>query len=79
MSRQEWHEPVSLEGLTVDGEPVDGRSTWTVAETGRLPWLRWGDTEAWRQLKFEDPQDGGVTLDFNRTITMWFAFTDHAT
>lgn len=38
------------------------------------------ETEAWRQLKFEDPdEDGVVTLDFNRTINMWFAFTDHAT
>lgn len=38
------------------------------------------ETEAWRQLKFADPDaEGNVTLDFNRTINMWFAFTDHAT
>lgn len=44
------------------------------------------ETPAWRQLKFDfDPADtsgdadGLVTLDFNRTINMWFAFTDHAT
>ncbi|WP_432559887.1 DUF1684 domain-containing protein [Granulicoccus sp. GXG6511] len=38
------------------------------------------ETEAWRQLKFDDPDaDGNVTLDFNRTINMWFVFTDHAT
>ncbi|WP_435201545.1 DUF1684 domain-containing protein [Janibacter sp. GS2] len=172
------------DGLTVDGEPLDGQSLRTVAETGRLPWLRRGDTEiellrrggrlavrlrsrtsaaregftgvptfdhdpawviraefipgpedrrvdvathrpdlrqrlrapgeveftldgrpqrlvvttiksglglefhdptntdeteAWRQLKFEDPEHGVVTLDFNRTVNMWFAFTDHAT
>lgn len=173
------------QGLTFAGEPVDGMSTMTVAETGRTPWLRWGDTEiellrrggrlavrwrsetsparegfrgvptfghdpawsvrarfipapdlrrvdvathrpdlrqslrspgdvkftldgraqrltvttiksglsiefhdptndteteAWRQLKFADPDEHGmVTLDFNRAINMWFAFTDHAT
>jgi hypothetical protein len=38
------------------------------------------ETEAWRQLKFDDPDaDGNVILDFNRAINMWFAFTDHAT
>lgn len=38
------------------------------------------ETEAWRQLKFDWPDaDGNVTLDFNRAINMWFAFTDHAT
>lgn len=38
------------------------------------------ETEAWRQLKFADPDaEGNVTLDFNRTNNMWFAFTDHAT
>lgn len=38
------------------------------------------ETPAWRQLKFDDPDESGhVTLDFNRTIDMWFAFTDHAT
>ncbi len=38
------------------------------------------ETEAWRQLKFDWPDaDGQVVLDFNRTINMWFAFTDHAT
>lgn len=173
------------DGLVVDGQPVDGRSTKTVAETSRLPWVQMGDTEiellrrggrlairlraetspdrenfagvptfaydpawvitadfhpypegqkvdvathkaelrqqlpamgevtfeldgqpqrlvatniksgmsvefhdptngdeteAWRQLKFDDPDsDGHVVLDFNRTINMWFAFTDHAT
>lgn len=178
-------EAAAADGLTVDGEAVDGVSTKTVAETGRVPWLQWGDreiellrrggrlavrqraetspdregfagvptfdhdpawvvrarflpapdgrkvdvathrpdlrqnlpapgdieftldgqpqrltattikaglsiefhdptngteTEAWRQLKFDDPdEEGYVTLDFNRTINMWFAFTDHAT
>lgn len=38
------------------------------------------ETETWRQLKFDDPAaDGSVTLDFNRTNNMWFAFTDFAT
>lgn len=38
------------------------------------------ETPAWRQLKFADPDaDGRVILDFNRTIDMWFVFTDHAT
>lgn len=38
------------------------------------------ETEAWRQLKFADPDaEGKVTLDFNRALNMWFAFTDHAT
>lgn len=38
------------------------------------------ETPAWRQLKFAEPDaDGEVVLDFNRTINMWFAFTDHAT
>ncbi|NNG19824.1 DUF1684 domain-containing protein [Naumannella sp. ID2617S] len=38
------------------------------------------ETPAWRQLKFAEPDaDGRVLLDFNRTIDMWFAFTDHAT
>lgn len=38
------------------------------------------ETEAWRQLKFDWPDETGhVLLDFNRTINMWFAFTDHAT
>lgn len=38
------------------------------------------ETPAWRQLKFAEPDDEGhVVLDFNRTIDMWFAFTDHAT
>lgn len=38
------------------------------------------ETAAWRQLKFDDPAaDGTVTLDFNRTINMWFAFSDHVT
>ncbi|MFV0460692.1 MAG: DUF1684 domain-containing protein [Actinomycetales bacterium] len=36
-------------------------------------------TPAWRQLKFDDPVDGRVCLDFNRTIDMWFAFTGYAT
>ncbi|MDO5500153.1 MAG: DUF1684 domain-containing protein [Propionibacteriaceae bacterium] len=173
------------DGLTVDGEPVDGRSIKTVAETSRVPWAEHGETEiellrrggrlairmraetsahreafagiptfdydpdwvvtarfepyapgckvdvathrpelrqqlpamgevvftrdgaeqrliatniktglsiefhdptngeeteAWRQLKFDDPDaSGSLTLDFNQTINMWFAFTDHAT
>ena len=33
------------DGLTVDGEPVNGISGKTVAETSRVPWLRWGDTD----------------------------------
>lgn len=38
------------------------------------------ETEDWRQLKFDDPgPDGTVVLDFNRTINMWFAFSDHVT
>lgn len=38
-------------------------------------------TERWRQLHFDPPADGAdaVVLDFNRTLNMWFAFTDHAT
>jgi uncharacterized protein len=39
-------------------------------------------TEQWRQLHFSPPErdgDGEVVLDFNRTLNMWFAFTDHAT
>jgi uncharacterized protein len=39
-------------------------------------------TEEWRQLHFPPPApdgDGEVLLDFNRTLNMWFAFTDHAT
>lgn len=39
-------------------------------------------TEQWRQLHFDPPaleQDGEVVLDFNRTLNMWFAFTDYAT
>lgn len=43
------------------------------------------ETPAWRQLKFDAPADpdehgsGDVVLDFNRTLDMWFAFTDFAT
>ena len=38
------------------------------------------ETEAWRQLKCDDPDaEGNVTLDVNRTSSMWFAYTDHAT
>lgn len=38
------------------------------------------ETPAWRQLKLAEPGPGGaVTLDFNRTIDMWFAFTAYAT
>ena len=33
------------DGLTVDGEPVNGVSTKTVAETSRASWLHWGDIE----------------------------------
>ena len=39
-------------------------------------------TEQWRQLHFSRPApdgNGEVLLDFNRTLNMWFAFTDHAT
>jgi uncharacterized protein len=39
-------------------------------------------TPEWRQLHFSPPapdSDGEVLLDFNRTLNMWFAFTDHAT
>ncbi len=39
-------------------------------------------TEQWRQLHFVPPApdaDGAVVLDFNRTLNMWFAFTDYAT
>jgi uncharacterized protein len=39
-------------------------------------------TEQWRQLHFSAPApdgDGEVLLDFNRTLNMWFAFTDYAT
>lgn len=39
-----------------------------------------GDTEAWRQLKFDRPDEHGrITMDFNRAVNMWFAFTDYAT
>lgn len=39
-----------------------------------------GATEAWRQLKFDEPDaQGHVVLDFNRAVNMWFAFTDYAT
>lgn len=38
------------------------------------------ETEAWRQLKFDDPDaEGGVVLDFNYALNMWFAFTPYAT
>lgn len=38
------------------------------------------ETEAWRQLKFDDPDpEGRVQLDFNHTLNMWFAFTRFAT
>lgn len=183
--REAWVDATAEDGLTEDGVLIEGRSTKTVAETGRVPWVRHDDTEiellrrggrlairlraetsadreaftgvptfdydpawviparfepyaegtkvdvathkpelrqqlpaigevvfslagqeqrlvattiksglsiefhdptngdeteAWRQLKFDDPDaDGRVTLDFNRTINMWFAFTDHAT
>jgi uncharacterized protein len=39
-------------------------------------------TEQWRQLHFDPPApdgEGDVVLDFNRTLNMWFAFTDYAT
>lgn len=38
-------------------------------------------TEQWRQLHFDPPVEGSdaVVLDFNRSLNMWFAFTDHAT
>ncbi|MEI2809667.1 MAG: DUF1684 domain-containing protein [Nocardioides sp.] len=38
------------------------------------------ETEAWRQLKFDDPDpEGRVRLDFNYALNMWFAFTPYAT
>ncbi len=38
------------------------------------------ETELWRQVHFDPPgPDGLVTIDFNRALNMWFAFTDHAT
>jgi hypothetical protein len=40
------------------------------------------ETERWRQLHFDAAAEGGdgeVVLDFNRTLNMWFAFTDFAT
>jgi uncharacterized protein (DUF1684 family) len=39
------------------------------------------ETEQWRQLHFDAPAEGSdtVELDFNRTLNMWFAFTDFAT
>ncbi|WP_026925728.1 DUF1684 domain-containing protein [Granulicoccus phenolivorans] len=38
------------------------------------------ETPAWRQIKIDEPgRDGTITIDFNNTILMWFAFTDHAT
>jgi uncharacterized protein (DUF1684 family) len=34
----------------------------------------------WLEPEFDDPAPHTtVVLDFNRTINMWFAFTDHAT
>lgn len=33
------------DGLRAEGEPLDGTSTKTVAETGRVPWVTFGDTE----------------------------------
>lgn len=42
-------------------------------------------TEQWRQLHFDPPTEldtsggGEVLLDFNRSLNMWFAFTDFAT
>jgi uncharacterized protein (DUF1684 family) len=41
-----------------------------------------GFTEQWRQLHFSPPVpdgNGEVLLDFNRTLNIWFAFTDYAT
>lgn len=39
------------------------------------------ETERWRQLHFDPPVEGSadVELDFNRSLNMWFAFTDFAT
>lgn len=38
------------------------------------------ETPLWRQCRFDEPDaDGNVTLDLNRTILMWFAFTEYAT
>lgn len=39
------------------------------------------ETELWRQLHFDPPADGSaeVVLDLNRSLNMWFAFTDFAT
>jgi len=39
------------------------------------------ETELWRQLHFDPPAEGSAqaTLDFNRSLNMWFAFTDFAT
>ncbi len=39
------------------------------------------ETEQWRQLHFDPPASGEteVMLDFNRSLNMWFAFTDFAT
>ena len=33
------------DGLTVDGDLVDGRSGKTAVETSRVPWAQFGDTE----------------------------------
>ena len=84
------HKPELRQQLPAMGEvvfTVDGRQQRLVAtniKTGLS--IEFHDptngdeTEAWRQLKFDNPSpDGTVVLDFNRTINMWFAFTDHAT
>lgn len=68
--------------FTIDGEPQ--RLLVTTIKAGMS--IEFHDptngheTPAWRQLKFPDPDaNGHVELDFNRTINMWFAFTDHCT
>ncbi len=33
------------DGLVLEGSPLDGRSTMTVGEAGRVPWVTLGDTE----------------------------------
>ncbi|MGN7247415.1 DUF1684 domain-containing protein [Janibacter anophelis] len=79
--RQNLPAPGDVE-FTLDGQPQ--RLTATNIKTGLS--IEFHDptngteTEAWRQLKFDDPDEvGHVTLDFNRAINMWFAFTDFAT
>lgn len=67
---------------------VDGIEQRLAVNKGKYGWgVEFTDptngqtTERWRQLHFDPPAEGtdAVVLDFNRSLNMWFAFTDYAT